>query len=98
LQALVQLDGIWGRNEQFLSDAVRKDKERMDELNKLLATVSRIRELFLSRVPHISLFLIQRPPLTIQERAAQVKVTVTVCYQSEEDESATPAGDVRGMS
>jgi hypothetical protein len=100
LQALThwQLDSIWSQNENFLSDAVRKDKERMDDLNKLLATVSRIRQLFLSRVPHFSLSLNQRPPLTIKERAAQVKVTVTVCYQSEEDESPTPAGDVRGMS
>jgi len=59
------LDGIWIEKEKLIAQAVKKDKDRMDELNKLLAT---------------------RPPLTLQERAAQVKVTVTVYYQSEEVE------------
>jgi len=65
------LEGIWSEKERLIADAVRKDKERMDELNKLLET---------------------RPPLTIRERAAQVKVTATVCYPSEEGEGV--AGNV----
>jgi len=65
------LEGIWIDKERLIFEAVQKDKDRMDELNKLLET---------------------RPPLTIQERAAQVKVTATVCYPSEEGEGV--AGNV----
>ncbi|KAI0247273.1 hypothetical protein BJV78DRAFT_1285698 [Lactifluus subvellereus] len=51
------LNSDWNEKEQLISDAVRKDKERMEVLNKALAT---------------------RPPLTVHERPAQVKVTVSV--------------------
>jgi len=67
------LDDSWSEKEQLLADAVKKDKARMEELNKRLAT---------------------RPPLTIQERAAQVKVFVSVYYQSGEAESPVPVGEV----
>ena len=39
----------------LISDAVKRDKDRMDELNKLLETVGRIRGFFLSScADHIS--------------------------------------------
>jgi hypothetical protein len=38
----VQLLGDWSEKEQLLSAAVAKDKERMEELNKALATVSKV--------------------------------------------------------
>jgi hypothetical protein len=40
LQALVQLDHLWSEKEKLVAQAVKKDRDRMDELNKLLATVS----------------------------------------------------------
>jgi len=57
------LGGSWGEKEQIIIDAVRKDRDRMEELNKRLVT---------------------RPPFTMQERAAQVKVTVAVYFEAEE--------------
>jgi hypothetical protein len=73
-----QLDGDWNEREQLISDAVRKDKERMEKLNEALATVSKI-ECF----PCMCLTeLMQRPPLTVLERPAQIKVTVAVVDRS----------------
>ena len=46
----MQLDGIWMEKERLIAQAVKKDKDRMDELNKLLATVGNIR----SGVSHVS--------------------------------------------
>ena len=97
MQALVQLDDIWVEKEKLIAQAAKKDKARMDELNKRLATVSEIRELFWFRVSPVSC-PIQRPPLTLQETAAQVKVTVAVYFQSEEDEGAKVVGDFLGKS
>jgi hypothetical protein len=50
----VQLDDLWDEKEKLMVQAAKKDKDRMEELNKLLATVSSTRELFWSRAPHIS--------------------------------------------
>ncbi|KAF8265882.1 hypothetical protein EI94DRAFT_1734447 [Lactarius quietus] len=49
--------GDWSQWELFIVDAIRKDKERMGRLNKLLET---------------------RPPLTSQESADQIELTVEV--------------------
>lgn len=49
--------GGWSKWDLFIADAIRKDKERMGQLNKLIET---------------------RPPLTNQERAEQIELTVLV--------------------
>jgi len=88
---IAQLDGIWSAKEQLIVEAVKKDKARMEEFNKRLATVSRI-WFFFSDLCLMG-WVIQRPPLTIQESATQVKVFVSVYYQTEE-EGPVPVGEL----
>lgn len=38
-----QLGDSWFEKEQLLVDAAKKDKQRMEELNKVLTNVSRIK-------------------------------------------------------
>ncbi|KAH9992152.1 hypothetical protein BJV77DRAFT_1003788 [Russula vinacea] len=56
------LGDSWAEKEQLFSDAVAKDRKRMEDLNRLLT---------------------KRPPLTLQEKAALVKVTVDIYYPDE---------------
>ena len=77
----MQLGDSWFEKEQLLAEAAKKDKQRMEELNKVLTNVSRIRSF---PCEHCLMILpIQRPPLTMQDRAAFAKVTVDVYYQDE---------------
>ena len=36
----MQLDDLWNEKAKLIAQAAKKDRDRMDELNKLLATVS----------------------------------------------------------
>jgi len=69
-----KLGDSWAEKEQLLSDAVIKDRKRMEDLNRLLTT---------------------RPPLTLQEKAALIKVTIDVYYPDEAQENLmVPIGKV----
>jgi hypothetical protein len=74
-----QLDD-WSQWELFIVDAIRKDKERMGRLNKLLENVSGFAAFF----PLLMCLMmsIQRPSLTSQEIAEQVQLTVDVYDRS----------------
>jgi hypothetical protein len=48
----VQLGDSWFEKEQLLAEAAKKDKQRMEELNKVLTNVSRIRSFPCEHVSH----------------------------------------------
>lgn len=45
-----QLGDSWFEKEQLLVDAAKKDKQRMEELNKVLTNVSRIKSFLCEHV------------------------------------------------
>lgn len=65
----------------------------MEDLNKMLTTVSKIRGITFIFREHVSYdeYFIQRPPLSIDERAAFIKLTVAVYYQNDTEEPAVGA-------
>ena len=50
----VQLGDSWFEKEQLLVDAAKKDKQRMEELNKVLTNVSRMMSFLCEQVSHDS--------------------------------------------
>lgn len=65
----------------------------MEDLNKMLTTVSLIRgiiSIFREPVSYDEYF-IQRPPLSIDEKASFIKLTVAVYYQNDTQEAAVGA-------
>ena len=48
----VQLGDSWFEKEQLLVDAAKKDKQRMEELNKVLTNVSRMTSFLCEHLSH----------------------------------------------
>ena len=64
----MQLDDLWNEKEKLVAQAVKKDKDRMDELNKLLATVS---SFLVPRTTYLMAHLASSTYFTRKGRASQ---------------------------